>query len=129
MNINNSVVKNRIREYIFDNISFNGYNDVSNAVYISEYAMIRECYRIFMDEVGRNRVKRNGGNRMEAFEYWLRGLCSVLSVEFYTYKQARLLAKWTEDERWTTEWYDKVDNKFWYLIAREFWAMYDKIGG
>lgn len=62
---------------ILDNINFEGYNVKHTN---DKFNRINEAYKIFLSEK-KHEIERE--SETKAFESWLRGLCSVISVPFY----------------------------------------------
>ena len=68
-------------QLIINNIDLETY-DLNNDVYL--YDKIKTTYNIFLQEYG-HEIKRQG-SEVKAFEEWLSGLPSVLTVPFYNHE-------------------------------------------
>jgi len=115
--------KTMYENIIIDNIDFDGYG-IDNDGYL--YDKIITVYNIFKSEYG-HAVKQYG-NETKAFEEWLRGLPTVLSVPYYThdilnigYINGLIKADATDEEE------DKFLNEYWGKLANAFFTLKDNL--
>lgn len=129
---NSKAVKEKVRAYILESIDFSnyvGYEGYPENEPESVDGKILLCRDIFRDEYVNTYNLRRYGNEFNCFEEWLKGLPSAMTIAFSWADSREILRGWLEQTEQESEKYS--DNQVWelylHLIAREFFAMVDKV--
>ena len=115
---NSKIVKDRIRAYLMDCM-----REEDIAENATEKEVVMYVYDRFITEANWN-FPRIG--RTNAFTEWLRGL--ALHTDFYYEDERELIRQWTNETQEEADNHDQmdVDNLYWWLLTREFFALVRK---
>lgn len=118
--INNKNVREKIQKYLLDCMDFSGYIGYGlDAEPENDREKVLACYNIFKTEKEWE-IPRIGERK--AFQDWLQGLASALTVDYTYYDQGKLLENWLEVSEAEADRMVESDT-FWNYCTRAFFEM------